>query len=142
MGLVGISWDEIAIGSTQYGSLRALDLPAAMGLRVVHQVPNSTVFPVKEMGHRPGALSGTLLLTATSVGGFVADVRTGTSERKISFMLGAIEYYIYSYAGDINRIKCLNPGRNVTRQYDVSFSFPMSRSIIYKGADDSTLWGG
>lgn len=144
MGALGLQWGEIAIGSNVYGGLVELDYPAPAGLRVIHQVSKSTVFPTKELGHLPLTLSGTMRLTAQHVAAFIADVRAQTDERKINFLLGSTECYVYAKSGDITSHKCVDqatPGES-PRIHDVSFSFPLTRSKVYRASDDAVLWGG
>lgn len=141
MAALGLTFGEIGLGTTKYGSLRALELPNAEAWQMVHEVSGSTMFPTKDLGHKSAVVSGVLLITAASVAAFVADVRaTTTAERRLSFMVGAEECYVYVYAGSIASPACVNPYGTGTRQYEISWSFRTSRSKVYKASDDSVLW--
>jgi hypothetical protein len=103
----------------------------------------STVFPTKELGHVQPVISGVMQVTQAKVAVFIADVRAGTIERKISFLLGDEECYGYAKSGDITDNKCLNfKSRGGMRIYSIAFSFPLTRSQVYRASDDMVLWGG
>lgn len=143
MAAVGLVWGEIGIGASVYGGLQEFGYPTAEGMRIVHLTSLSTVFPTKEAGHQQPAVSGVMRMTAANIAAFIADVRAGTSERKVSFLMGDVECYGYAKSGDITGNKCLNfEARGAaTRVHEVSFSFPLTRSKLYKASDDSVLWG-
>jgi len=145
MGEVGITAAQIAIDGVAYGGLRAISYPLLTGNRVVWTAPNSTSFPILEMGHNPCSLSGVNLLAATSVDEFMAAVSAGSAERKISFLMGGesadVEYYGYAYSGDVSALDCYTPYGSATRYYHIAWTFPFSRTKIYVAADDS-VWIG
>lgn len=145
MPALGLTQGQIAIGTTKYSGIYDLGIPGAAGQRIVHTPSLSTVFPTKEMGHLPGVLSGRLRrLTGANLIAFIAAVRTGTSERKVSFLIGGTECYVYTYSGDIDAPVCTHTNGLPTasdRLYEVGFSFPLSRSKVYNASDDTVLWG-
>lgn len=143
MAVMGLEWGEIGIGSTAYGGVIELSYPTALGMRIVDVAPKTTSFYVKEMGHLGSTVSGIISMVAANVPAFIATVRTGTSERKISWLHGSEEQYGYAYSGDVTEDKCVNYGArgNATRIHEVSFVFPLARSMVYKASDNSVLWG-
>ncbi len=142
MGAIGLTEGQVGIGSTAYSALRAITLPPFTRNRIVHVTANSTTFPVKSLGHVPGTVSGTMLITGASVDEFVTAAHGATTETKFSFMWAGAEHYVYvSGGGDITALTCLNPYGTATRQYEVGFSFQLSRSKLYKSSDDSVVWG-
>lgn len=139
MGALGLTFGQIGIGTTAYSGVQKLQLPPLQKNYLQHVTSASTTFPTKNLGYTPSAVSGTMLITATSVDEFVTAVCAGT-ETKISFMLGAVEHYVYGY-GTIDSIDCINPYGSVTRQYLVGFRFQLSRSKVYISSSDAVLWG-
>jgi hypothetical protein len=146
MAALNITQGQLGITTTKYDHLCELDIPVPQMQRIVVSPPNSTTFPTKEMGYTPTTLSGKFnKLSGTEVTTLIAVIATGTAERKITFMLGGVECYGYAYSGNPGTRVCVNSTGLPTasdRQYELSFSFPLSRSKIYKASDDSTLWGG
>jgi hypothetical protein len=138
---LGLSYGQMGIGATTYSNVRAFEFPPAVGIRMQHLAPKTTSIPTLELGHAPTSLAGTIKLTAADVDGFIVAVRTGTAERRISFVIGATEAYGFAYSGDLTAIRCINRYGTATREYDVSFLFPLSRPTIYRGADDVVLYG-
>jgi hypothetical protein len=142
MAAIGLTWGQIALGTNVYDGVRALTPPALQKNRLQHVVASSVTFPTKDAGYLPGVLSGTLLLSETDVDDFIADVALGSTERRISWMLGAVEVYCYAFSGDTSSPNCRNPYGSFTRYYEVSFEFQLSRSAVYVASDDSVLYGG
>ncbi len=145
MAAIGITQGQLGITTTKYDHLCELNIPEAKGLRITHVVANSTMFPTKELGHLPSMLSGKFnKLSGTEVMTLMGVIRTGTSERRITFMLGGDEMYVYSYSGDVSSPVCVNSSGLPTaadRQYGLSFSFPLSRSGVYLASSDAVQWG-
>lgn len=137
-----LRWGEIGIGSSLYGGLQDLTYPTAAGLRIMHATALSTRFPVKELGHLPSAISGVLHMTAPRIPAFIADVRAGGSERKVRFLHGSTECYVYARSGDVTANRCLNfRAREAVRVHEVAFTFPLTRTMVYRASDDAVLWG-
>lgn len=137
-----LAWNEIGIGTTKYGDLVELMPPGITRSRLQHVAPNATTFPTKELGYLPMSLTGVMQITAASVDEFVIAVATGTAERRISWMLGAVELYGFAYSGDTGpALQVLNAYGSATRIYRVPFSFTLSRSIVYIATTDAALWG-
>jgi len=141
MAALGIVAGELGISSTKYTALQTLSFPAQGRQRLQHVCSLSTSFPTKELGYVPASLSGVMLRPATGVDTFVAAVLTGTGERRISFLFEGAEVYVYAWSGDITEITYLKPWDTGNSPCRVGFSFPLSRSQLYKASDDSVLWG-
>jgi len=141
MAALGLNWGEVAFGTTVYTTVRELELPKTRRARIIHSVSKSTKFPSKDLGFRSETIEGVMKVTGANLATFVTDLLDASAERKISFVIGTTEAYVYAYGGDLGRIKNMTPYGSVSRVYEVDWSFPLSRSIVYKASDDSTLWG-
>ena len=141
MSEIGLTFGQLGIGSTAYGDLREFTPPAVQKNIIQHIVPSSTSFPTKDAGYVPGVVSGVMQITALSVDEFIVALATGSAERKISWLHGAVEVYGYAYSGHMTEMKCMNPYGSVTRLYRVGFAIPLSRSIVYTASTDVALWG-
>lgn len=145
MGALGLAKGQFAIGANVYTNIREISLPEAKGQRIVHQASNVTTFPVKELGYLGAEVGGVAQLTAgtlAALAAFIADVRNGTAERKISWWFGDVEVYSYAWSGDVGAPTCYTAFGTVASKYRIPFTFQLSRSRVYKASDDSIQWGG
>jgi len=138
---IGITEFQLGIGATIYSSLVSIELPAPAAARIQHVCSNVTFWPTKSLGYVPATLAGEMFITGASVDEFVTAVLTGSAERKISFHFANAEHYVYAYSGDVTSIDRITRFKTSPHKYTVSFSFPLSRSKVYKASDDSVLWG-
>jgi hypothetical protein len=141
--MLGLRWGELGIGSTIYAGLKEIEYPTVQGVRLAHVASLCTYYPTLELGHMQPAVGGVMQITGANVTAFVQAVRDGSVERRISFIMDDEECYGLAQSGDITANRCINYNARgqVTRIHQVTFSFPLTRSIIYQASDDSVMWG-
>jgi hypothetical protein len=136
-----LEFGQIQLGINVYGDLRGMSGPDSPSIRLVHAAPNSTSVPMKHKGHGPAVISGTHLVDGDDLVAFINDIRDGSAERKIMWLLGTEPVYGWVYSGDITGISPVNFYGTAARKYDVSWRFILSRSKVYWTADDTVAWG-
>lgn len=136
-----LEWGQIQLGINVYGSLRSFSGPDAPTVRLIHAAPNSTSVPMKHKGHAPAVVQGVSLVTGANLATFVNDIRDGSSERKLMWLVGTEPVYAWVYSGDITGLAPINPYGSAARTFEVGWRFILSRSKVYWVAGDTIAWG-
>lgn len=143
MGLAGLAAGEFTLdaGSNKYNCLRGtFREPNPARKELWHEVTESTVIPHKDLGPEKPTVSGTVLLTSATADTFKNAVLT-TTARYFRWHNGTQEVYIKIYSGNVTSDSPVHVPASGTSYRKVSFSFTGYDTRLYKGSDDSVLWG-
>lgn len=81
-------------------------------------------------------------VAGSAVATCIADILSVSSERKLSWLEGGTEVYVYAKGGAVTScVPKIEALAGSSDHYLVGFSFGSTRTKLYKASDDTTLWG-
>lgn len=143
MGTVGLTRGQFTLdaGSNKYSPLQGtFQEPTPSRRELWHEVTESTVIPHKDLGPERPTVSGTVLLTSATADTFKNAVLT-TSARYFRWHNGTQEVYIKVYSGRITSDQIVFMDGSSTVYRKIGFAFTAYDTRLYKGSDDSVIWG-
>lgn len=141
MAALGLVAGQMALGTTVYSGVRDQLSITALNAAIEHDPSLSTLKPRKELGTKAPAVSGTIRVASAGLVAFVSAVTGTRTERKLSFVLGGSEVYVYVQAGSVTAITTLARGGVAAGYHDVGFVFRAHKTGVYLATTDAVLWG-
>ncbi len=143
MAALGLTYGQLAIGANIYKLKFEFTLPAPSRAQLTIVPPRATTYPTTTLGYDPMVVSGQIEVLGSALVAAVSDILGSVdTERKISFLYGGTEHYIYAMGGVVtHQTPFAAQFGGTAHNWLVGFSLSATRSGLYKASDDSVVWG-